>query len=98
MLFDGMQILQWAGCGTGVLGAILLATKTKWSGYGFLLFLASSVFWMAYGVVTHTEGLITQQVVFTLTSLAGIWKWLVEPPLIRYWEDKGEEWSCGHYW
>lgn len=72
-----LDALQWAGCATGVAGALLLAVNTRHSGQGFVLFLVSNGFWIAYGIQTHAVGLITTQVVFTATSLLGIYRWLV---------------------
>lgn len=71
-----LDALQWAGCATGVAGALLLALNTKHSGWGFVLFLISNGFWTAYGIQTHAVGLITTQIVFTATSLLGIYRWL----------------------
>ncbi|MBH2008939.1 MAG: hypothetical protein I8H71_04470 [Xanthomonadaceae bacterium] len=72
-----LDVLQWAGCITGIMGALLLALNTKISGWGFVLFLISNGFWIMYGIETKALGLITTQVVFTLTSLTGIYRWLV---------------------
>lgn len=72
-----LDALQWAGCATGVAGASLLALNTKHSGWGFVLFLISNGFWTAFGIQTNAPGLITTQVIFTATSLLGIYRWLV---------------------
>lgn len=72
-----LDALQWAGCATGVAGASLLALNTKHSGWGFVLFLISNGFWTAFGIQTNAPGLITTQVIFTATSVLGIYRWLV---------------------
>lgn len=72
-----LDALQWAGCATGVAGALLLALNTKHSGWGFVAFLISNGFWTAYGIQTDAPGLITTQVIFTATSLLGIYRWLL---------------------
>ena len=72
-----LDTLQWAGCATGVAGALLLALNTKHSGWGFVLFLVSNGFWTAYGIQTGAPGLVATQVIFTATSLLGIYRWLV---------------------
>lgn len=71
------DILQWAGCATGVAGALLLALNTKHSGWGFVLFLVSNTLWAAFGVLTNAPGLVATQAIFTVTSLLGICRWLV---------------------
>ena len=74
--FTTLDALQWAGCATGVAGALLLALNTKHSGWGFVLFLISNSFWTAYGIQTGAPGLVATQVIFTATSLLGIYRWL----------------------
>ena len=46
------QWLQWLGCGTALSGAALLALNCRVSGWGFVLFLISNGFWLAFGWVT----------------------------------------------
>jgi len=70
-------ILEWLGCITGVIGAFLLALNNEWSGWGFVAFLLSNVFWIAFGVLKKTHGLITMQLVFTITSLLGVYRWMI---------------------
>lgn len=72
-----LDALQWAGCATGVAGALLLALNTRHSGWGFVLFLISNGFWTAFGLQTGAPGLVATQVIFTATSLLGIYRWLV---------------------
>lgn len=71
------DILQWAGCITGVLGAGLLAFNNTRSGLGFVLFLFSSGFWMAFGIKTNAPGLVATQIFFIATSVFGIYRWLI---------------------
>ncbi|WP_284155516.1 hypothetical protein [Sulfuricystis multivorans] len=81
MLSLGM--LEWIGAIGGAAGALLLALNNRWSGYGFVLFLVSNAAWIAYGLMTHTFGMVAMQIVFTGTSLLGVWRWLVLPRLSR---------------
>lgn len=69
--------IQWAGCALGVLGSFLLATNSRFSGYGFLAFLGSNAMWISYGVMAGAPALIVMQVAFTLTSLLGVYRWLL---------------------
>lgn len=71
--------LQWLGCVTAAFGSLLLALQTKRSGYGWIAFLISNLFWIAYGLLTGAPGLVTQQIIFTCTSMVGIWRWLIKP-------------------
>ena len=70
-----MLILEWGGCVSGVLGSLLLALKNRYSGYGFVLFFASNLFWAAFAISSNADGLLTQQAIFILTSLIGIKQW-----------------------
>jgi hypothetical protein len=76
-----IDILQWAGCFLGALGSLMLALNNRTSGYGFVVFLASNVCWMAFGWLTNAPGLVVMQLVFSVTSGLGIWRWLVQPRL-----------------
>ena len=77
MIITTLDVLQWSGCATGVAGALLLALNNKFSGWGFVLFLMSNGFWMAFGIQTGAPGLVATQVMFTATSVLGIYRWLV---------------------
>lgn len=74
------ELLQWLGCATGATGSLLLATNTRNSGWGFVLFLISNGFWAAFGIVTNAPGLIAMQAIFTATSAIGIYRWLISSP------------------
>lgn len=74
-----MMVFEWMGCVFGVAGALLLATNTSWSRYGWALFLAPNVFWIGYVVMGDAQGLLLQQVVFTGTSLLGVYRWVLRP-------------------
>jgi nicotinamide riboside transporter PnuC len=75
--------LEWSGSILGVLGALLLALNIPRSGWGFALFLASNVCWIAFAVERGLSGLLFMQMVFTGTSLVGCWKWLLKPAISR---------------
>lgn len=70
-----LSFLEWSGSLTGLLGAALLASNSRFSGWGFICFLLSNIAWGWFGVMTGTHGILVMQVGFTLTSLVGIWRW-----------------------
>lgn len=74
-----IAVLEWSGCVLGVLGALLLATNTRVSKYGWVAFLASNGFWIAYGIMSGAYGVLVMQSVFTVTSAIGLWRWLLRP-------------------
>ena len=67
-----ISLIEWAGTVFGVLGAGLLALNLRYSGWGFVAFLLSSLCWIGYGVLTGAQGLIVMQGVFMITSVLGI--------------------------
>jgi hypothetical protein len=75
------QWLQWLGCGTALSGAALLALNCRLSGYGFVLFLISNGFGLAFSWLTKAPEMVVTLLGFTVTSLIGIWAWLVVPAM-----------------
>lgn len=63
------------------MGALMLALNNQTSGYGFVAFLASNVCWLIFGWLTSAPGLVVMQLVFSVTSGLGIWRWLIQPRL-----------------
>lgn len=73
-------LLEWPGCALGVAGAFLLASNSRFSPVGWLLFLASNACWIVYALGGGMPGLFWQQIAFTATSLLGVWRWIVRRP------------------
>lgn len=71
--------VEWLGCAFGVLGSGLLALNARCSGWGFVLFFVSNLFWIGFALAHQNYGLLFQQMVFLLTSAIGIYRWLVRP-------------------
>ncbi|KTT21878.1 hypothetical protein [Pseudacidovorax intermedius] len=79
-----MTYLEWIetlGAVLGAAGALLLALNSRHAGWGFVLFLASNAVWWVFGRETGHWRLQLQHLVFSATSLIGIWRWLVQPRL-----------------
>lgn len=74
----------------GLVGALLLATRSRHSGWGFLAFLASNICWLAFALERAHWPLVVQQVGFTLSSLFGIWVWIARP---MWAEWRNERWD-----
>jgi hypothetical protein len=70
---------QWTGCALGLLGAFLLATNSRYSRWGWIAFLLSNGAWIAYSLLVSANGLLLQQVGFTITSLIGVRQWFFAP-------------------
>lgn len=77
----GQDVTETLGAVLGAAGALLLAFRGERAGWGFVLFLASNILWLAFAAHARHWWLFTQQVFFTFTSLVGIWLWLLKPRL-----------------
>lgn len=70
-----LSVLEWTGATLGIMGALLLALHTTYSGWGFVAFLLSNGSWLAYARLRNASGLFVMQVFFTLISTLGIYTW-----------------------
>lgn len=70
------DVIEWAGSGLGLIGAFILALNLPISGYGFVAFLVSNLFWITWAFRKRAYGLLTMQAGFTLTSVLGIARWI----------------------
>ena len=75
----GHPVIELSAAFFGVLGTLLLAFRSRWAGWGFVCYLASNAGWLAFAWEHGHRFLLAQQVAFTVTSLLGIWKWLIGP-------------------
>lgn len=69
--------LKWFGTATGIAGAFTVAANLPLSGWGFVLFLGSSLSWGAVGVIARDRPLWLLQAAFTAANIVGIWRWLL---------------------
>ncbi|WP_307599386.1 hypothetical protein [Variovorax boronicumulans] len=67
---------EWIGGVLGAIGAALLATDYH-PGYGFAFFLASNAVWIRFAKRGRLFGMLAMQIVFTVTSLVGLWNWWI---------------------
>ena len=65
---------EWSGCCLGLVGALLLATNTRVSRYGWLAFLGSNIALILLSLAIERNGLLLQQMGFTATSLLGLYR------------------------
>lgn len=76
-----MQQLEMLSAALGLLGAALLATRSRWAGWAFVAWLISNIGWIVFGAGNQHWYFIAQQVGFTATSVLGVWTWLIHPAL-----------------
>ena len=73
--FDALT--EWMGSALGIAGALILAMHTKWSAYGWIIFLLSNFAWIVFAYRTRLRSMLVMQLVFTGTSVLGIYQWIL---------------------
>ncbi len=72
-----LRVLKWLGTAAGILGALLVAANIPSSGWGFVLFLVSSLSWSAAGRLMREPSLVALNVTFVAINILGIVRWLL---------------------
>jgi hypothetical protein len=75
---NGFEVI---GTSTSIVGALMLAMKSKYSAWAWPLWIVSNLAWMAYAFQLPSPGLglIVQNLVFAGINILGTWRWLVSP-------------------
>ena len=73
------EALEWFAMGTGTIAAIMVSANMgrRITGYGFVIFVASSLSWVTVGFQEQEMPLAWQNIVLTLINLIGIYRWLI---------------------
>jgi membrane protein implicated in regulation of membrane protease activity len=71
-----MKFFSWMGTAFGIAGALLVALNVPISGWGFVLFLVSSLSWLTVALSRSDRPLALINAAFTLCNLLGIYRWL----------------------
>jgi len=69
------KINEWVGSIAGILGAILFASNTDYSKFGFIAFLFSSITLFLWSLRNRNYGLMVLQIAFTIINVIGIFRW-----------------------
>ncbi|MBC7985941.1 MAG: hypothetical protein H7X93_04630 [Sphingomonadaceae bacterium] len=79
-----IEILKWFASISGVIAALMVAGDLgrRATGWGFVIFTASSIAWIVSGLMDEEGALATQNVVLFGINLIGVWRYLVrkKPP------------------
>ena len=71
-----LRATKWIGTAAGIAGAGLVALNIGFVGYGFMLFLISSVLWTAAAAAQREPALFVLQGVFAIIDVVGIARWM----------------------
>ena len=71
--------LKWFASGSGMIAAAMVSLDLgrKVTGWGFVIFLASSIAWISGSVLTQDFALGTQNVVLFGINLFGVYRYLI---------------------
>lgn len=79
-----IEILKWFASISGVIAALMIAADfgRRVTGWGFVLFTASSIAWIVSGLMDEEGALATQNIVLFCINLLGVWRYLIrkKPP------------------
>jgi hypothetical protein len=72
-------VLKWFASGSGMIAAAMVSLDLgrKVTGWGFVIFLASSIAWISGSVLTQDFALGTQNVVLFGINLFGVYRYLI---------------------
>jgi hypothetical protein len=74
-----IDILKWSASGSGMIAALMVSLDLgrRVTGWGFALFVASSVCWIAGALLTRDEPLGTQNIVLFAINCFGVYRYLI---------------------
>lgn len=75
------RLLEMIGTVCGISGAILIASNTEFSPYGWIAFAVSSCALLGFAFHIRAWGLLALQLCFCGTNALGLWRWLIAPML-----------------
>jgi hypothetical protein len=70
--------ISWVATIATIIAASLTAANlgSRITGFGFVIFTAGALCWIAVGAMSHQPALMWTNVVLTILDLFGIWRWL----------------------
>ena len=71
-----LNATKWIGTAAGIAGAGLIALNIGFVGYGFMLFLISSLLWTAAAAAEREPALFVLQGVFAIIDVIGVVRWM----------------------
>lgn len=73
------EVLKWLASGSGMIAAAMVSLDLgrRLTGWGFVIFLGSSLAWIAGAVLTGDAALGTQNAVLFVINLIGVYRYLL---------------------
>ncbi|MDF8331693.1 hypothetical protein [Novosphingobium cyanobacteriorum] len=84
--------LEWFGAIGAIVAAAMIAADLgrRWTGWGFVLFMAVSIAWIVSGLTNQTMPIAVQNALLLAVNAWGAWQYLLSPTKKREIE-KAEE-------
>jgi hypothetical protein len=84
--------LEWFGAIGAIVAAAMIAADLgrRWTGWGFVLFVAVSIAWIVSGLTNQTTPIAVQNALLLAVNAWGVWQYLLSPKKKREIE-KAEE-------
>ena len=67
-----IDVLEWTATASGLLGAVLLASNTRFSRWGWFGFLIANLCSIGFALGIAREGLLLKEIGFTACSFLGL--------------------------
>lgn len=74
--------IEWSASISGMIAAFIIAADIgrRATGFGFVLFVFSSIAWIVAALMGEENALMTQNAVLLLINLLGVWRYLLRRP------------------
>lgn len=75
-----LQILQYYGAAAGTLAALIVSLDLgrRWTGFGFVIFVTSSIALIAWGFLDeNAQGIGWQNIALLAINCVGVWRYLL---------------------
>ena len=69
-----VDVFEWSGALIGLAGAFSLATHTRLSRYGWIMFFVANISMVIFAISINKNGLLLQQLGFMVTSVLGMYR------------------------
>lgn len=71
-----IMLIEWGGALLGVAGSEVLARNASYSRYGWIIWIASNILWIAFALKRRAFGLLAMQIFYMGISIQGAVNWL----------------------
>lgn len=80
-LKEPYALIELCSMTCALVGSLLLALKGRLAAWGWVLFGLSNAGWIVFALGHRHWYFLAQQIGFSITSIIGIWSWLIVPAL-----------------